>query len=132
MHRAGPADDVTLIGAGVTVHACLAAADRLAGSDVAARVIDAYSVKPIDRGTLEEACRVTGGRLVVAEDHYPEGGIGSAVLEALAGASVPPLQVAHLAVQGLPTSGKPAELLDAAGISSRHIIVAASHRLTRP
>ena len=68
---------------------------------------------------------MTGSRLVVAEDHYPEGAIGSAVLEALADASVPPLQVAHLAVQGLPTSGTPTELLDAAGISSRHIASAA-------
>ena len=125
VHRAGPDDQVALIGAGVTLHECLAAADELAGSGVAARVIDAYSVKPIDRGALVEACRVTGSRLVVAEDHYPEGGIGSAVLEALADASVPPLQVAHLAVQGLPTSGTPAELLDAAGISSRHIAGAA-------
>jgi transketolase len=130
VHRAGPDDQVALIGAGVTLHECLAAADELAGSGVAARVIDAYSVKPIDRAALEEACRVTGGRLVVAEDHYPEGGIGSAVLEALAGASVPPLQVAHLAVQGLPTSGTPAELLDAAGISSRHI-AGAARRLAR-
>ena len=130
VHRAGPHDRVALIGAGVTLHECLAAADELAGSGVAVRVIDAYSVKPIDRDALVEACRVTDSRLVVAEDHYPEGGIGSAVLEALADASVPPLQVAHLAVRGLPTSGTPAELLDVAGISSRHI-VAAARRLVR-
>ena len=61
----------------------------------------------------------------MVEDHYPEGGLGSAVLEALAGASVPSLQVAHLAVQGLPTSGTAAQLLDAAGISTRHIVAAA-------
>lgn len=68
---------------------------------------------------------------MVVEDHYPEGGLGSAVLEALADASVPPLRVAHLAVSGLPTSGTPAELLDAAGISARHIIDAA-RRLVGP
>jgi transketolase len=130
VHRAGLHDQVALIGAGVTLHECLAAADELAGSGVAVRVIDAYSVKPIDRDALVEACRVTDSRLVVVEDHYPEGGIGSAVLEALADASVPPLQVAHLAVRGLPTSGTPAELLDVAGISSRHI-VAAARRLVR-
>ena len=130
VHRAGPHDRVALIGAGVTLHECLAAADELAGSGVGVRVIDAYSVKPIDRDALVEACRVTDSRLVVAEDHYPEGGIGSAVLEALADASVPPLRVAHLAVRGLPTSGTPAELLDVAGISSRHI-VAAARRLVR-
>ncbi|MEO7147682.1 MAG: transketolase [Terrimesophilobacter sp.] len=127
--RSTPKDQVTLIGAGVTVHECLAAADELAGSGISARVIDLYSVKPLDRDTLIEACRVTGSRLVVAEDHYPEGGIGSAVLEALADASVPALKVALLAVKDLPTSGKPAELLDAAGISAGHI-VAAARRLT--
>jgi transketolase len=127
VHRGGPHDQVALVGAGVTLHECLAAADELARLGISARVIDAYSVKPIDRQTLIEACRVTGSRLVVAEDHYPEGGLGSAVLEALASASVPALRVAHLAVQGLPTSGKPAELLEAAGISSRHIVAAARH-----
>jgi transketolase len=125
VHRAGPHDQVALIGAGVTLHECLAAADELAGAGIAVRVIDAYSIKPVDRDALVAACRVTDSRLVVAEDHYPEGGIGSAVLEALADASVPPLRVAHLAVRGLPTSGTPAELLDVAGISSRHIVDAA-------
>ncbi len=125
VHRARADDQVALIGAGVTLHECLDAAEELAGSDIAVRVIDVYSVKPIDRDTLVEACRVTDSRLVVVEDHYPEGGIGSAVLEALADASVPPLQFAHLAVSGLPTSGTPAELLDAVGISSRHIVDAA-------
>ena len=127
-HRSGPDDQVTLIGAGVTLHECLTAADELAGSGIAVRVIDAYSVKPVDRDALVEACRVTGSRLVVAEDHYPEGGLGSAVLEALADADVPALHVAHLAVADLPGSGKPAELLNAAGISARHIVDAA-HRL---
>ena len=125
LHHAGPGDQVALIGAGVTVHECLAAARELAGLGVKARVIDAYSVKPIDREALVEACKVTGSRLVVVEDHYPEGGLGSAVLEALGNASVPALRVAHLAVQGLPTSGRPAELLDVSGISCRHIVAAA-------
>jgi transketolase len=129
VHRAGRDDQVALIGAGVTLHECLAAADEIADSGVAVRVLDTYSVKPIDRDALVDACNVTGSRLVVAEDHYPEGGIGSAVLEALADASVPPLRMAHLAVQGLPTSGTPAELLDAAGISSRHIVDAARRLL---
>ena len=109
----------------MTLHECLAAADQLASSGISARVIDLYSIKPLDRDTLIEACRVTGSRLVVAEDHYPEGGIGSAVLEALADANVPALHVALLAVKDLPTSGKPAELLDVAGISSSHIAAAA-------
>lgn len=129
-HRAGPRDQVTLVGAGVTLHECLIAADELAAAGIAARVIDVYSIKPIDRDTLIAACRDTGGRMVVVEDHYPEGGIGSAVLEALADAAVPPLQLAHLAVSGLPTSGQPAQLLDAAGISARHIAGAARSLVT--
>lgn len=129
-HRAAPRDEVTLIGAGVTLHECLSAADELAAAGIAARVIDLNSIKPIDRDTLIAACRDTGGRMVVVEDHYPEGGIGSAVLEALADAVVPPLQLAHLAVSGLPTSGKPVQLLDAAGISARHIVDAARSLVT--
>ncbi len=125
VHQATPDDQVALIGAGVTLHECLAAADDLADSGISARVIDAYSVKPIDRETLIEACQVTGSRLVVAEDHYPEGGLCSAVLEALADAAVPQLRVSHLAVRSLPTSGTPAELLDVAGISAPHIAAAA-------
>jgi len=125
VHRAGPDDHVALIGAGVTLHECLAAADELAGTGISARVIDLYSVKPLDRAALVEACRVTGSRLVIVEDHYPAGGIGGAVLEALADAGVPALKVAHLAVGDLPASGTPAELLDAAGISARRIVAAA-------
>ncbi|HVA74543.1 MAG TPA: transketolase [Acidimicrobiales bacterium] len=131
VHRAGPDDQVALVGAGVTLHGCLAAAEELAGTGIAARVIDLYSVKPLDRHALVDACEVTGGRLVIAEDHYPAGGIGGAVLEALADAGVPALLVAHLAVSGLPGSGTPAELLDAAGISARHI-AAAARRLAGP
>ena len=125
VHRAGPRDQVALIGAGVTLHECLAAANELAAVGVPTRVIDLYSVKPLDRDTIVEACHVTGSRLVIVEDHYPEGGIGGAVLEALADAGVPALRVAHLAVSTLPGSGTPAELLDTAGISARHIVAAA-------
>lgn len=125
VHRVGPHDQVALIGAGVTLHQCLTAAGELAGIGIAARVIDLYSIKPLDRQALVEACHVTGSRLVIAEDHYPAGGIGGAVLEALADAGVPALRVAHLAVSGLPGSGTPAELLESAGISARHIVAAA-------
>jgi transketolase len=117
-------DQVALIGAGVTLHECLKAAEELAGDGVKARVIDLYSVKPVDKATLAEAARDTGGRLVVVEDHYPEGGLAAAVLEALAMEAKPP-RVAHLAVRGLPTSGKPEELMDAAGITAPHIVRAA-------
>ena len=122
--RQSPKDKVTLIGAGVTLHNCLAAADTLAQKQIAARVIDLYSVKPVDVKTLREAARVTKGRLVIVEDHYPEGGIGAAVMEALAADNS--ARIAHLAVKGLPGSGKPEELMNAAGISARHIVAAAT------
>ncbi len=122
--RASDGDRVALIGAGVTLHGCLAAAEELAAAGIPARVIDLYSVKPVDVDTLRAASAVTGGRLVVAEDHYPEGGIGAAVMEALAGEPRPP-RVAHCAVRGLPGSGRPDELMEAAGISPRHIAAAA-------
>ena len=125
VHRASPDDQVALVGAGVTLHECLRAANELAAVGVPTRVIDLYSVKPLDGDTLVAACRVTGSRLVIVEDHYREGGIGAAVLEALAGAGVPALRVAHLAVSGLPGSGTSVELLDASGISARHIVAAA-------
>jgi len=86
------------------------------------RLIDAYSVKPIDQQTLHQAAQATQGRLVVVEDHWPEGGLGAAVLEAFAAAGeVMNLKLSHLAVQGMPGSGTPQELLDAAGISASHI-----------
>ncbi len=121
-------DQVTLIGAGVTVYECLTAADRLAETGVHARVIDLYSVKPIDTRTLIEAVEDTAGRLVVVEDHHPEGGLGSAVADALlataTGAAIP-LRLAHLSVTELPGSGTAAELLGAAGIDAAHIESAA-------
>ena len=124
MLRASPADEVTLIGAGVTVHQCLRAAGELAAGGIAARIIDLYSVKPLDQATLASAAEATGGRLVIAEDHYPQGGIGGAVLEALAG-SGRPLCVRQCAVSGLPGSGTPDELMEAAGISASRIAAAA-------
>ena len=125
--RQSPKDKVTLIGAGVTLHNCLAAADTLAKNKIPARVIDLYSVKPVDVKTLREAARVTKGKFVIVEDHYPEGGLGAAVMEAMA-ADAPP-RIAHLAVSGLPGSGKPEELMNAAGISARHIVAAATKLL---
>ncbi len=125
MLRSSDTDQVTLIGAGVTLHACLAAADELGADGISARVIDLYSVKPIDTGTLTAAAAVTGGRLVVAEDHHPEGGLGSAVVDALTGAGRADLTVRHLAVSELPGSGTSEELLDAAGLSASHIVAAA-------
>src|SRR3989454_865627 len=122
--RSDPNDRVTLIGAGVTLHNCLAAADDLEREGIKSRVIDLYSVKPVDRKTLQEAAALTRGRVIVVEDHYPEGGLGAAVMEALA-ADMDPPRIVHLAVRHLPGSGKPAELMDKAEISPRHIVAAA-------
>src|SRR3712207_1111016 len=82
--RRSDEDQVALVGAGITVHEALKAADALAEEGISARVSDAYSVKPIDAATLTEAARDCEGRLVVAEDHWPEGGLGDAVLEVFA------------------------------------------------
>ena len=122
--RGGEADDaVAVIAAGITVHEAIKAADEVRGS-IKVRVIDAYSVKPIDTPALVDAVRATGGRLCVVEDHWVEGGLGDAVLAALAEAGVAREieRFVHLAVRDMPGSGKPAELLDAAGISARHIV----------
>ncbi|MFD3533660.1 transketolase [Streptomyces sp. NPDC058661] len=121
--RHGEHDRVTLVGAGVTLHECLAAAERLADDGLHARVVDLYSVKPVDTDVLARAARETGA-VVVVEDHRPQGGIGEAVLSALASAGQHPA-FAHLAVTGLPGSGTTDELLDAAGISRGHVVPAA-------
>jgi transketolase len=118
-------DQVTLIGAGVTLHECLAAADQLKEEGISARVIDLYSVKPIDTATLRAAADATGGRLVLVEDHHPEGGLGSAVVDALTSGGRTELAIAHLAVREMPGSGTGEELLDGSGISADHITAAA-------
>jgi transketolase len=113
-------DDVTIVACGVTVHEALTAADRLAEEHIAARVIDAYTVKPIDAHALRAAAMATR-RIVTVEDHWPEGGLGDAVLEAVCGLDEPP-RVTKLAVRHMPRSGTPEELLRAAGIDSARIV----------
>jgi transketolase len=116
--RGGGADDkVTIVGAGITLHEAVKAADALA-NDIRVRVIDLYSVKPLDTKTLTAAVTATGGRIVIVEDHWPEGGIGEAVLAALAGERVSAVRFVHLAPREMPGSAKPAELLHAAGIDA--------------
>ena len=127
--RSSDEDQVTLIGAGVTVHECLAAAESLHRDGIAVRVIDAYSVKPIDGDTLRDAVRDTHGRLVIVEDHHPEGGLGSAVLDTLVGLDTPALRLVHLAVRIMPGSGQPTELLAAAGIDAASVDNAVRHLL---
>ncbi len=123
--RSSDHDHVILIGAGVTLHACLDAADLLAEQGIHARVIDCYSIKPVDTATFTAAATATGGRLVIAEDHHPEGGLGSAVTDALLAAGTPDLRVARLAVREMPGSGSGPELLAWAGIDAEHIATAA-------
>jgi transketolase len=122
--RSSDDDEVTILAAGITLHEALKAADTLADEGLNARVIDLYSVKPIDHETLRLAAESTDGRFVVAEDHWPEGGLGEAVLSAFADADERP-RVVHLAVREMPNSGTPAELLAAAGIDAEHIAQAA-------
>jgi transketolase len=129
--RSSDDDEVTIVAAGITVHEALAAADALAEQGIEARVIDCYSVKPLDANTLRAAAEATGGRIVTVEDHWPEGGLGEAVLAALA-AGEEPARVVVLAVSGMPTSGKPAELLAAAGIDAEHIADAARSLVRAP
>ncbi len=119
--RASAADVATIVAAGVTVFGSLEAADELEAKGVRVRVIDAYSVKPIDSGTLIQAMEETG-LLVVVEDHWLEGGLGDAVLAGLAHAPELDGRVVKLAVGAMPGSGTPQELRDWAGISSRAIV----------
>jgi transketolase len=112
-------DVATVIGAGVTVFEALKAYDQLNASGATIRVIDLYSVSPVDRETLVRAGRATGGKLITVEDHYVGGGIGDAVAEAVADAG---FTVHRLAVREIPRSGKPEELLDRFGISAAHIV----------
>jgi transketolase len=116
-------DDVAIVACGITVDEAVEAAERLAGDGIEARVIDAYSIKPIDADALRAAARECGA-LVTVEDHWPEGGLGDAVLEALAEADDRP-PVHKLAVREMPTSGSPDELLHAAGIDADGIADAA-------
>jgi transketolase len=123
-------DDVTLVGAGVTVHECLAARDLLADDGITARVIDCYSVKPIDAATLRTAIDDTG-LLVVVEDHRVEGGLGDAVLDALASTGALTGRVHKLGVTEVPGSATPTELRAWAGIDAASIAAAARDGLGR-
>lgn len=117
-------DQVAVIAAGITVHEAMKAYETLKPEGVTIRVIDAYSVKPIDRESLHRAARDTQGKLVVVEDHWFEGGLGDAVLDAFVDTRIDGLRVIKLAVRDLPGSGTPAELMSAAGIDADHIVKA--------
>jgi transketolase len=127
LHRS-PQDRVTVVAAGITLHETLKAYEQLKAEGIYIRVVDAYSVKPIDAAGLREAAEATDGRIIVVEDHWLEGGLGDAVLEAFSGTpehqkagQLP--QITKLAVHRMPGSGTAAELLEAAGINAHHIVV---------
>ena len=120
--RKSDQDKATIIGAGITLHEALKAADQLKSTGTAVRVIDLYCVKPLDGKALAAEIAATGGRLVTVEDHWAEGGIGEAVLAALAQANAAPSRSRLLAVRNMPHSGKPDELIDAFGISAKHVV----------
>jgi transketolase len=119
--RSSGDDGVTIVGAGITVFEALKAYDRLKSEGTSVRVIDLYSVAPVDGEGLIAAGRATAGRMITVEDHYAAGGIGDAVAEAVAGAGI---TVHRLAVREIPRSGKPEELLERFGISATHIVEA--------
>lgn len=129
--RKSDSDQVTVVGAGITLHEAVKACDQLKNEGINVRLIDAYSVKPVDGTTLHEAVQATGGKIVVAEDHWSEGGLGAAVLESFTlnppkddvsgNSGAMNLKMVHLAVHEMPTSGKPEELLHAAGIDASSI-----------
>lgn len=112
-------DKVTVAAAGVTLHEALTAHETLAAEGIAIRVIDLYSIKPVDTEALMAAAAETNNILITVEDHYPEGGLGDAVLDAVATEDV---RVHKLAVTGIPRSGKPEELLEHHGISASAIV----------
>ena len=121
--RGADADDLAIVACGITVDEADRAAEALEGEGIRARVIDCYSIKPIDAETLRAAARDCAA-IVTVEDHWPEGGLGDAVLEALADADDRP-PVTKLAVREMPVSGTPEELLHAAGIDAESIVAAA-------
>jgi transketolase len=121
LRRSG-SDAAAVLAAGITLHEALRAHERLLAEGIHVRVVDLYSVKPVDAATVEACARECAGRLVVVEDHFPEGGLADAVAEVFEGRPAP--AIARLAVRALPGSGRPRELLDAAGIGADAIAAA--------
>ena len=122
-------DRATLVAAGITLHESIKAYDELKAAGINVRVIDLYSIKPIDKKTLQEAARDTG-LIITIEDHYPEGGIGDAVLSAFADGKESLPRLLKLAVKSMPGSGTPEELMERAGISRHHIVEAVKKHIS--
>src|SRR5207245_943333 len=118
-------DEVAIIAAGITVYEALKAARILEKESITARVIDAYSIKPIDAVTIRQAAEDTGA-VITVEDHYPEGGLGDAVLNVLAGRTT---IIRKLAVNNMPRSGDPETLMEHYGIAAANIVAAVKEML---
>jgi transketolase len=117
--RKSESDRLTIVAAGITLFEALKAHDQLKEAGMPVRIIDLYSIAPIDRTTLLESARATQGRILTVEDHYEHGGLGDAVLGAVGSEGI---RVHKLAVSEIPHSGKPDELIDRYGISARAIV----------
>jgi transketolase len=120
-------DAVVVIAAGLTVHEALKAYDELKKEKILIRVIDAYSIQPIDKENITREVTQAGKKVVVVEDHFQNGGLGDAVASALGGKA----EIIHLAIKELPRSGEPEELLDKYGINARHIKIAVKELIAR-
>lgn len=118
--RSSPKDVALVIGAGVTLHEAIKAADHLAKEGINIRVMDPFTIKPIDEESIAKHAKEVGGRVITVEDHYPQGGLGEAVVSALA--LKRNIIVKMLAVSTVPRSGPPAVLLEKYGISANNII----------
>src|SRR2546425_299192 len=129
--RSSDNDEVTIVAAGITLHEALSAYDQLKSQRINARIIDAYSVKPMDEETLFAAAQEVGDKFIVVEDHWCEGGLGDAVMEVFSHRDGPMPQIVKLAVQSMPGSGTPDELMEAAGISAHNIAEAVNALLQR-
>jgi len=136
--RSSDRDQATVIGAGITLHEAIKAYDQLKKEGITVRVIDTYSVKPIDTQTIHQAAQDTNGNLIVVEDHWLEGGLGAAVLDAFAGVETAPtytgsqLRLVKLGVREMPTSGTPEETLHAAKIDAEAIVLAVKSLVKQP
>ncbi len=117
--RQSPSDQLTIVSAGVTLFEALKASDQLKDAGIAVRVVDLYSIVPIDRAGLLDSARATRGTILTVEDHYEHGGLGDAVAGAVVSEGV---RVHKMAVREIPHSGKPDELLDRYGLSARAIV----------
>ncbi|XP_054160793.1 transketolase-like [Oppia nitens] len=118
----GGGEQVLLIGAGVTLHEAITAADELASKhQIKARVIDPFTIKPLDKQTILTNARECGSKVITVEDHYPEGGLGEAVSSALVSENI---KIKILAVRDIPRSGPPQDLIDKYGIGSKSIVEA--------